>query len=808
MRNLVTFLPLASRLNATNVGSSTSLQMDQDGKALLTNGDTQRALALQDDELRSLLSFLEANDRGNASEGNAGDKNASTAQGPGNHPSTTLTTKGALTANQSRLQSKAPVTSLQHGRTGTALLKPIPLMTTPPPIKVKKRRRPTGEVQELRKKRGSGWRTGVVPLDITYVEIESLVDCLMRQEKSNGVENVPPPSPMRARNASGRRVVHSSASYFDTVNRRIQLLRPLPAVMASLRSAARLLPNTLSDKTVHVRGPGPDAVPSSATRVLEVLAGVEQLWGRDSSSTEASKTSAAKQLNEGFTEEELEEVVKFFDISGQGYMSLKEVIPLLRGVCGDHIGRPQPPIHALLTLVAIGSYLDEHGITPAEFVQEAASLPRFDTDSLAAMEGEYFTDDHTSNTESTQATKNRYADDKPATREQMGVMLHRVMPHPSEEQCDAVIEQIEEDGLVCGEHLAGAVQRAREELARRRHHGQQQSPINDKYRSRETESEKYFAPNAGVGMQHGIPPRCEHETAGVRVTVRNHDRTKGASHTQSGGFNHTDAAILLYKFTRDAGRQRSITPRSALASWNALKRRNQDMSAYRAGLSAAKSFCRLLCRRSVKPLVWFHTLKADIAGDSTEERRVSMSSVVAGIQFFLGMRDPAESEADKWTKFDSDCSSSSQSFGRGMRMHSGMVRNRVGDKWNMERFAALIKHLDPCGRGGITAADLEDALRDCEGEQNPYCDSSSLKSARRFEKAVRALGCKDICRLLCELVSGGRGGDGLDEYMGQLAESARPVSREPTAVSKDRRVRAITKPTQVCHGRSCDMSHF
>lgn len=683
---------------------------------------------------------------------------------PGRPPAEPTLHAALETSPASPLPGRRATTSLPSTRTASALLQPVPLINAPPPIAppAKKRRRPVRRIQEERRKTSTmKWRTGVAPLDIEDGEIDSLADYLMghagegaKRRRSSGS------SFSMARDGTlalvGRRESQSSTDGFQ---KRREQVRRLPAVIIALRSAAEKLAPGMRDASKHVRGPGPASVPGSAARVLRAMASLERLWCPGSASSGGEGPGGGKQGQNGFSGEELEELVYFFDASGTGYMRLDDVARAFGVVRGDRSSRRPPSAHILPCLVSIGRRLHETGITVAELVRGAAALSMDGVVSPGRGVREGWTG---------LVSPDRWpgeeldgADGTAATREQMRAMLCRVMPDLTEEQCNAVVEHVEEDGVVSVGRLEDAVERAMSEVDYR--------PYEDRGRfgdDGDSEDESDGSGDARAGC-HG----------------RRRSSAEGSSCGSGGAalgfrFNRVDAAILLYKFTRDAGGLRSITPRSVAASWNALKRRNQGLQAYRAGRSATRCLGRLLRERSLKPLAWFNSLEVKAAHYGSEPRQVPVSSVVAGMRALLATADPA------LVRFDSDSGVDDPGGLRVPKSGSGSPRPGIGfaryesdQKWTPDRLAALTCHLDPCGEGTITSESFHDALCDSGGAEIPYWDSSSLASARHLEAALRDIGYNDVRELLQTLVAE-RGADGLDEYMRKLAGSTQPINFE------------------------------
>lgn len=677
--------------------------------------------------------------------------------------------------SRSGLRLKRANTSSPNTRLATALLEPIPLLLTPPRVVAKKRPRSNRKTCDTRRSAAPKWRTGVVPLDIGDPEIQALADYLMGLTEDNSADKNSDQATLKHPNPVGK--LDSRDAQLEDVEKKGDLLRPLPSVISALRSAARQLPKDSANKRKHTRGAGLEAIPCSASRVLQVLMGIERLWCEGDNSNDTGGARRVKQTYGGFSDREVEEVVRFFDTAGTRRIQVAEVLAAFRIVQEERIGRRKPSSRVVRRLASIGLYLEEQGMTPGELVEQAASSFAFGLMSPTNTEGDIIGENGASTPEGSVL---KHPGGTTATREQMGYMMLRIIPGLSEERCEDILEQIEEGGLVSGVQLAGALERAKTALSQGSHGRPRQVPGPATEGVGGVESENSNERDANPDTPHGSPRRRRGVETKIASPAYIREPKRGP---QAVRFNHIDAALLSNMFARDAGGVECISTCSAVGSWCAVKRRLLGTKACRTGRAAARCLCRLLRERLKKPLEWFDSLDCQSPDVGHEGKPVSTSSVISGVKNLLRAMGPASAGDTSRASVDMADSASREGperEGRPQGHGSSRSDTKAIESWNSVKFAALATHLDPCGRGAITASGFQDGLRDCFSGRIASWDSSTLMAGRQLEATLRVVGQKDVCNVLCEIVRGHRGGDNLHKFLRQLAESADRAHREPT----------------------------
>ena len=785
--------------------------MDSNRDNVLTRSEMKQALAdraivLRDEQLTHLMAFLDVQGRGYITLGDLHDSLRSfravhlrQAIAPPCPP--------RLSRPQPRQQRHSTATS----RLQSALLAPLVLFTTPPPVEGSaKRRRCTTKAS---KKRILEQEAGISHLDITDPEVRSLVDYLM--DVGNGADNED------IGHAKGK--FHSN---FDGCSSSIDAgqsqLRPLPLVMAALESAASQVTGSSNPKGGHgedVRGPGPAAVPSSAARVLRILRSLQKVWRQKD---RRRRENALTQRDPGeFSDEKLSAAVNLLDIDGKGHIDLEDVITVFRNVRAGTFVRRRPPSAALPSLAVLGRYLDNRGITARDFVQEAAisSVPVVDPLKSGGQPG----DVKSSPTVSRASIRTK---DRPATTAQLAARLC-AETELSAEQRALVLACIEDNGFVSAADLAGAVRRAKGELAHRKleRMERQRGAVGGGgggYGSKKQESQGPEASITESGCSIASLARCRQpaglaagdNTGGPVPLQQNHRCRRDEPVPRQDTFNQSDASLILDLFVKEGGGLRSLTGETAVALWRGLKRRSRGLHAYEAGRSASRHLRRLLRDRGKKPLQWFRTLESLSEGpaeggeSATVPRRVAISSIFHGVGALIEMpplnplgelntTDAATAVATSGDD-DSAADSAAASLEGSLSNSDGSVEQTFENadkemKWTRAQLSALARHLDPCGDGSITQEVFREGLSDSRVDRVCYPDAVQLAAARRFEAALRDVGYSDICGLFLTLAGSARGGGELIQYIRHMGDCfARSASRDLDAEARQERVaRAI-----------------
>ncbi|CBN75021.1 hypothetical protein Esi_0064_0075 [Ectocarpus siliculosus] len=584
--------------------------MDSNRDNVLTRSELKEALVnrqlvLRDDQLTHLMAFLDVHGHGYVTLGDLHD-------GLRNFRAARHRTKiHGQSTRLPRPQPRPPLDSTAVTRLQSALLAPLTLFSAQAPVEGQ------GKHQRYKKnaseKRILEQEAGINFLDITDPEISSLADFLMDAEKAGGRPQGGLPS--------------NPADHIPTTDaQQSKALRPLPLIMAALESAASRAPGCINrdgQQTGGIRGPGAAAVPCSAARVLWILRGLQRVW-RQKDRRRKAKTLIQESADE-FTDEKLSVAVSLFDVDGQGHIDLQDVMTVFRNARVDKFVRGRLPAAAIPSLVAIGRHLESRKITAHDFVQDAA------TSTIV---------------HSSEPTPKRKRDAKrdqtqTATTAQLGALLF------SELQLDAkqrnlVLECIEEDGLVSGANVAGAVRRARGELAHRKlERLEQQQGVVDGGRCWSSETGSQVSEISGSTCSIISPPRFRPQ-AGAAPTAEEGMLAPLQHKHQRDGFNQSDASLILGLFVKEGGGLRNLTGKSAASLWRGLKRRGRGVHACEDGRSAARRLRQLLESRDMKPHRWFATLgpTAESSAPSDErssmERRVEMSSIIQGVQALGG----------------------------------------------------------------------------------------------------------------------------------------------------------------------------
>lgn len=817
------------------------VQVDRDHSNALSREEMQQALAyrgleLKDEEVTSLMAFLDTQRRGYVTFRDLDDSIKAVRllqQRPQANGSETTTA----------LPLPPPPNGTTTTRLGTALLTPVVLCATTVPIKGPKRRRhkTTGQASGGRE---SGWEAGLDCLDITDEEIKSLADHLVGlngDESSNGIdhsatntgdetsakENKENGGGERASSeddvASCKGIGHVQSVPLSDADARPQStqgghyerVRSLSVVMATLEAAA-------SRAGVNsVRGSGAAAVPSSAARVVEILGGLERLWRHSNHRHGIKRKNPPPQPDpDGFSDEELNAAVRVFDLDGSGQMQLDDVIAAFRCVRADRFAERRPPSAVMPTLTAIERHLHERGITAVSFVQEAAAFTIKDVapvSSYRPSEGSPLTGGDGGKAI---CGRKKAQFGQPATTWQVGALLVRDVGLTTQKR-DRVLECVSENGLVWGAHLSRVMRRARREREHRHldRLEQERSKGSDtwRYTSGETDSDTPLINSSAAGEEAVVSPPRHQQSATVEGKMETTDsierqRKQGSQNGQAvhrGIFDQFDASLILDLFAREGRGLRSLTAEDAVAVWRGLKRRDHGVHAYEAGRSAARDFQQLLRHLTIKPLQWFGTLGAasEGGGDSLGERRVPLTSVVAGVRLLVVKArktieetsggDQARSKG--FTVEDSSEGDQPKTHQDGADTSLKLLAGDKPDwiKWDEKRLSALAQHLDPCGKGSITRLTFEEGLRDCRGGGVVYPDVNQLDAARRFEVALRMTGCKDVCGLIRTLMSGGRGGGSFFEYVKQIGNGPQTDSQELNTSTKEKLACARAARVQV-----------
>lgn len=786
--------------NSTSFGLYYCAQMDSNRDNLLSRAEMEKSLiereiVLRDEQLTHLMAFFDVQGRGYVT---LGDLHDSLRTFRAVHHRDPNTIPSACPQKLRRSQPRPPPESTAVSRWQSALLAPLVLFSTPNTIEEsEKRHRSTTKARE---KRLLERETGTSYLDMTDAEIDSLAEWLMEVGNSD-----------RSEQNLGRGSAEASSNPSDcspSTNAGHYQLRPLSLVMAALESAAARAPrnsNLNGGQGDNVRGPKEAAIPSSAARVLRILRSLQKLWRHK------DRRRREKELIQGasddFSDEKLTAAVGLFDLDGNGGIRLENVITVFRDVRVGKFIRRRPPAAAVPSLVALGRYLDNRGITAHDFVQEAAAVSVAAVSDPPNAHGQAEDGKKPASTRRQTATRNRA---RPATTAQLAALLCVEVP-VSAEQRALVLACVEDRGFVSGADLAGAVRRARSELAHRK------LDLIERQRGRvgegggcgssETGSQVSGFSLAESGCTINSPPRYRQQTgvvatqkAGALVPPQHKHRHGRGKPPPEDLFNQSDASLVLDLFVKECGGLRGLTGETAAAVWRGLKRRSRGSHACKAGRSASRRLKQLLRARGMKPLQWFATLSstardAAACGDGgSETPRVGMSSVLDGVNALaesaarspggVDMATTAAAAGDDngtTTSLEASLSSSDCSLGK-------TSQDTCRDlKWTREQLVTLSQHLDPCREGSITQTIFQEGLCDRRGGRTCYPNAVQLAAARRFEAALRDVGCASVCGLFRTLASGGRGGGDLVEYIREMGECTRSTSRELDAAARQER---------------------
>lgn len=795
--------------------------MDSNRDNVLSRAEMKQALAnggivLRDEQLTHLMAFFDVHGRGYVTLGDLHDS---------------LRTFRAVQANASpppqRLSRPQP-RQLRHSSSTTSLqsasLAPLVLFTTPPQVDGSGKRRQCKT--KASEKRILEEEAGISHLDITDPEIGSLADYLM--DAGNGAE-----SEEGISHAEGESPSNSDAcsSSLDTGQPQ---LRPLPLVMAALESAASQTTSNGNPNGGHgerVRGQGPAAVQSSAARVLRILRSLQKVW-RQKDRRRREKALIQREPDE-FSDERLSAAVSLLDVHGKGHIDLEDVLTVFRNVRAGTFVRRRPPSAALPSLAVLGRYLDNRGITARDFVQEAAvsSAPVADPLKSGGQPG----DAKPTRARSRVSARKK---DLPATTAQLAARLCAETELTAEQRA-LVLACIEDNGFVSAADLAGAVRRAKAELAHRklkrldRQRGMAGGGGGRGRKKKESQGPETSPTRSGCSVTS--PARCR-QRAGVAVGDKskalvlpqqqnNHRYRDGDPVLQQDSFNQSDVSLILDLFAKEGGGLRSLTGETAVALWRGLKRRSRGFQAYEAGRLASRRLRRLLRVRGKKPIQWFGALEpvfeAPAEGERVEApvtRRVAISSIIRAVGALVemptvdppGERNTTDAATAIAASGDDDSvadSAAAASLEGSLSNSDGSVEQSLENddketKWTRTQLSALARHLDPCGEGTITQAVFHEGLRDSRVERVCYPDAVHLAAARRFEAALRDAGCSDICGLFQTLAGGGRGGGDLVEYIRQMGDCSRSISRDLDAAARQERVaRTIAMRESVSHDR-------
>lgn len=761
--------------------------MDSNRDNVLTRSELKEALVnrqlvLRDDQLTHLMAFFDVHGHGYVTLGDLHD---------GLRTFRAARHRTKIHGQSTRLprpQPRPPPDSTAVTRLQSALLAPLPLFSAQAPVEGQgKHHRYTKNASE---KRVLEQEAGINFLDITDPEISSLADFLMDAEKGGGRPHGGLPS--------------NPTDVTPADSHQSKALRPLPLVMAALESAASRAPaciNRVGQQTGGIRGPGAAGVPSSAARVLWILRGLQRVW-RQKDRRRKAKTLIQESADE-FTDEKLSAAVSLFDVDGQGHIDLEDVMTVFRNARVDKFARGRLPAAVIPSFVAVGRHLETRGITAHDFVQDAAT---------STVVGSSEPSGQPRDPKPTPKRKRgaKRDQDQTATTAQLGALLLSEL-HLDAEQRNLVLECIEEGGLVSGANLAGAVRRARGELTHRKLErlGQQQGMIEGgRCGSSETGSVSEL-----TGSTCGIisPPRFRRQ-AGAAPTSEEGMLAPLQDKHQREGFNQSDASLILELFVKEGGGLRNLTGKSAASLWRGLKRRGRGVHAYEDGSSAARRLRQLLGSRDMKPLQWFATLEptAENSAPSDEgssmERRVSMSSIIQGVQALGGTtrtNPHGETNTDNTASDDQGATDSLEgtlSSNDGSYSSTGQTagKNDKAQRWTKARLSALTRHLDPCGEGSITQEVFQEGLCVCRGGRGVFPDAAHLAAARRLEDALLDDGCRDVCGMFHTLAGEGRGGGDLVEYVRQMGDHAKRSARElEVAARQERMGRALLEREMV-----------
>lgn len=772
--------------------------MDSNHDNVLTRAEMEQALVdrnivLRDEHLTYLMAFFDVQGRGYVTLGDLHDslRTFRAVHQRGQVGSNTIVS--AYPQNLRRL----PPNSTAVTRLQSALLAPLVLFTTPTPIE--ESGKPHRSTTKASEKCILEQETGTSYLDITDLEIGSLADWLMGVGKDDGSEE----NLNRGKGEFSSKPSDDSSS----MNASQSQLRPLSLVMAALESAASRASrssNPNGGQAESVRGPGESTIPSSAARVLRILRSLQKLW-RHKDRRRREKALIQRAPDE-FSDEKLSAAVRLFDLDGKGEIDLEDVLAVFRNVRVGKFIRRRPPTAAVPSLVALGRYLDNRGITAHDFVHEAAAVSVMAIpDPLNSREKPQ--DGEPASQRRQTVTRNKA---RPATTAQLAALLCAEV-QLSAEQRALVLACIEDSGFVSGADLAGAVRRARSELVHRKRDriARQRGTVGGGggCGGSETGSHVSGLSVAESGYTINSPPRYRQQggvaatqKAGINVPTQRKHRCGRGEPSHEDFFNQSDASLVLDLFIKECGGLRRLTGETAAAAWRGLKRRSRGLHAYEAGRLASRHLRQLLRVRGMKPLQWFATLSSsarDVAAGvdgGSGAPRVMMSSVTRGVDALAesAARNPSE-VLDTAAAGAGDDNSAAASLEASLSNSDGSLEETSEDigrdqKWTRVQLAALSRHLDPCMEGSITHTIFQQGLCDRRVGRVAYPDIVQLSAARRFEAALRDAGCRDVCGLLQTLAGEGRGGGDLVEYIREIGECTRSTSRELDAAARQERV--------------------
>lgn len=579
----------------------------------------------------------------------------------------------------------------------------------------------------------------------------------------------------------------------STATQHSKLLRPLPFVVEALDSVALRTPQISwpEDQAENIRGPGAAAVPSSAARVCQVLRDLEIRWRQNERWNYSGKNGPIAQLElEGFSDEDLGAAARLFDVDGNGHISLEDVLKVFKTLRVGRFVRRRLATTVSPILIALGRHLRKCRITADEFIQGATSSTIDAALLVSHLEPNGFPHGgrgrySRNTTKREQAQKG--ARDRAATMAQMNEHLSHEM-QLTVEQRKTLLEFVEDNGLVWGAHVDGAIRRARRELAQQR--GRRDGDFLGGTEIENRVSEKNLADNDSIhfSMVKHLQGVAATE-AEAMVLSQSEQRAQQSKPEKASGFNRCDASLVLDIFARGVGGLRNLSAETAVSLWHSLKRRSCGIHAYEAGCSAIRRFQRLLNEGGMTPQQWFATLESigSIFNDhGRAESYVSVVSVIAGAAK-LGATMTTTTCNVQTSTSDYEIHSvvshyngqprrkiwrSTNSSSPGLRSENG-----YGDQLNTEELSNFANHLDPCGEGRITRLGFQEGLRDSSEGQEVCPNLRQLEATRRFEAALRNIGCEDVCKLLQMLTRRGKGGRALVTYVRQMAGCEGSTSR-------------------------------
>lgn len=768
------------------------MQMDSNRDNVLTRAEMEQALAnrglnITEKQLTHLMAFFDVQGCGYVTLGDLHDSLRTFRAVRQRVHIDGQTTKFTCPPSLPRPKQRPPRDTATVTRVQSTLLAPVVLFTRPVPVEQQGKQQRSNQPRD---KRILEHEAGVSYLDITDAEIESLANCLMRERGAevndkSGACDEKALAPDDADEAS-------RAAANDC-----KMRRPLQLVMSTLESAAAQASESIKpngELTQGVRGPGAAAVPSSAARVLRVLRSLQNMWRRKDRRRRAK--ALLQRESDHFTEESLSAAVDLFDVDSRGHIDVEDVMAVFRSVRVGRFSRRRPPAAAISSLAAFGRYLDTRGITARNFVEEAATFAR-----MAAGLKSPESCGHPG------GTKPQVA----ATTQVKALLCSEA--RLSADQCEFVVGCVEEGGFVSAANLDGAVRQARRELA----HGEldrrernRTGGVGGGVEGSETESR---VSEMTAGTCNTNSPTRHRQQLGEKAAKKGEivlpspcrQRCRQTEAPALGSFNQSDASLVLALFVGEGGGLRNLTGETAAALWRGLKRRGHGMHAYEAGKSASRRVRRLLRLRDIEPLEWFGTLDAATQAPASSDagvsavRRVTMSSIVQGVRALVEIESttcPADIGTAATAATDDDDSVVTSLGGSVSSNHDGRVDRTEGTeskalRWSKPQFAALTRHLDPCGVGSITQIAFQEGLSDCRADRGVYPDAVQLAAARRFEAALLDIGCGDVCALFEMLTNGGRGGGDIVEYVRRMGDCVPNAAQRLEAAARQHRVARV-----------------